>query len=372
MRLKTTQGSGQLNFSKNTHTSPQRQQGNHVFPLAGAAGLYKWFLARLKNSRPLMQGCPQLTKAVRGLLVAVLLVSTSGASCNSWRGLTRLGNPLPQAPRVLPEQPTLAQVIGVVNANTSRVQALSSSSARINVPGTPALTANLALQRPRRFRMRAQTTLTGHELDLGSNDQEFWFWIRRSQPPALYHCRHDQFDMSAARQVVPLDPQWLIEALGLVTLDPVGQHVGPQILPGGQLEVRSRIPAATGDLTRVMVIDGARGWVLAQHLYDARGTLLASAVAMNHQYIPLHGVSLPRRVDVSMPAAELTLSLELPDLQVNSVVGDPQQLWTRPQYGGYPNVDLATMGLDGSRNGGLPPGAGRLPGQANLQRLPVR
>ena len=50
----------------------------------------------------------------------------------------------------------------------------------------PRLRASVAFQRPRRFRLRADTGLTGTELDLGSNDDLFWFWVRREQPPAMY------------------------------------------------------------------------------------------------------------------------------------------------------------------------------------------
>ena len=68
------------------------------------------------------------------------------------------------------------------------------------------------IQRPRCFRLRADGI--GPEVDLGSNDQLFWFWIKRSQPPAIYFCRHDQFATSRARQMIPIHPNWLIEALG--------------------------------------------------------------------------------------------------------------------------------------------------------------
>ena len=74
---------------------------------------------------------------------------------------------------------------------------------------------------------------------MGSNDELFWFWVRRAQPPATYYCRHDQFAASPARQDFPIDPYWLIEAFGIAELDPALPHQGPFRLPGGQLEVRT-------------------------------------------------------------------------------------------------------------------------------------
>ncbi len=40
---------------------------------------------------------------------------------------------------------------------------------------------------------------------------------------------------------------------------------------------RPDLPSPTGELTRVMIVDEARGWVLEQHLYDGRRTPIATA-----------------------------------------------------------------------------------------------
>ena len=97
------------------------------------------------------------------------------------------------------QNPTLGDVVQVVNDNTAKIRSLYTTDATMTVPGAPALRANLAVERPRRLRLRAETAITGAEVDMGSNDELFWFWIRRNPPPTLYHCRHDKFASSAAR-----------------------------------------------------------------------------------------------------------------------------------------------------------------------------
>ena len=129
-------------------------------------------------------------------------------------------------PQVLPPGAGLEQVIAAVNRNNSQIQALFSDSATLSGPGYPTLRAHIAYQRPRNFRLRADTGLTGPEVDLGSNDQLFWFWIKRNQPPAVYFCRHDQFPTSRARQMIPIDPNWLIEALGTLEFESVAAAPG--------------------------------------------------------------------------------------------------------------------------------------------------
>ena len=130
-------------------------------------------------------------------------------------------------PQVLPPGAGLEQVIAAVNRNNSQIQTLFSDSATLKGPGYPTLRAKIAYQRQRNFRLRADTGLTGPEVDLGSNDQLFWFWIKRNQPPAVYFCRHEQFPTSRARQMIPIDPAWLVEALGTLGIDPSLPQHGP-------------------------------------------------------------------------------------------------------------------------------------------------
>ena len=114
------------------------------------------------------------------LLVLALTTLVAQGGCAWLRGLYTAQEPPPQ---VLPPGAGLEQVIAAVNRNNSQIQALYSSSATISGPGYPTLRAHIAYQRQRNFRLKADGF--GPEVDLGSNDQYFWFWIKRSQaqPP---------------------------------------------------------------------------------------------------------------------------------------------------------------------------------------------
>ena len=115
------------------------------------------------------------------------LLCLSGASCQSLR---RPIDDFAHLPPALPPTPTLDQVIQAVNGNCSQIRTVWAPQASISGPGFPTLQATVAYERPLRLRVRAGTGILGEELDLGSNDELFWFWARRSQPPALYFCRH--------------------------------------------------------------------------------------------------------------------------------------------------------------------------------------
>jgi hypothetical protein len=266
--------------------------------------------------------------------VVLIWICASGASCPQV-----LQQYSQSVPRALPPTASLQQVVNVVNDNSARVQSVSITRATIAVPGAGSLDANIHFQRPRSFRLVAQKF--GREFDLGSNDELLWFWIRRGQPPALFYCRHAEFAFSSARQVIPVEPEWLIEALGVVNLDAGWQMEGPFPVGNGRLEIRSKANTPADPTSRITIVDDSRGLVLAQHVYDPQGNRLASAILSKHVRDPASGATLPRHVEVQFPPANLTLNIDMSEVHINQLTSSPQELFAKPSYSGYNEVDLA-------------------------------
>src|SRR5262245_45035271 len=128
------------------------------------------------------------SRAASAWFALVVLSAASGAQCNR----RDVPNPVAYGPRVLTQNPTLADVMQAVNDNNSKIRSLYTTDATLTVPGAPSLRANLALERQKRLRLRAETAITGAEVDLGSNDDLFWVWVRRNDPSTLFYCRHAQ------------------------------------------------------------------------------------------------------------------------------------------------------------------------------------
>jgi hypothetical protein len=289
---------------------------------------------------------------------AILLFVASGANCNQWvRGYTQ--------PRMLPESATLDQIVNIVNDNANRVQSLQSTQATLSVPGAPSLRATVALAPPLRFRLRADASLTGPELDMGSNDDLFWLWVRRNQPPATFVCRHDQFTASNARQIIPIAPEWLINAAGLARFDTSQPLEGPFPVHGDRVEIRSHQPTPTGQITQITVVDQWEGTVVEQDVYNPQGQLLAVARASRFMRDPTSGTVLPRSIDVQWPTAQMSFHLDISNWLVNSIPADNLTLWTKPEYQGYPDINLAEPNLRFTVPGVPPSSAAVLPGTAN-------
>jgi len=277
------------------------------------------------------------------LLLLLVVFCGSGATCSR-----SLRNPFmpqgPPSPDVLLAGASLDQVISAVNLNAGRVQSYQTNNASITIPGMtaiPILRGNIVAQRPGRLRLQASTALLGPEVDMGSNDELFWFWVKRNEPPALYFSRHDQFVGSAAQQVMPIDPKWVLDAIGMAQFSPQDQHQGPLPHGDGTLEILSIIQSPTGTLTKSTVIDARKAWVLEQHIYDSRGQLLVSTRASRHRYYPGVNVSLPQEVEIRVPSMPLALTIDVGTVYINQVADNPA-LWALPVLSGYPQINLGS------------------------------
>jgi hypothetical protein len=275
------------------------------------------------------------------LLVALL----PGCHWNPFRRSTVQSSPVAFATG----QPTLEELTQAINANTARVRSLQAQGATLRAPGAPVIQGDLALERPQRLRFRAGTTFTGPEVDIGSNDELFWFWTRRAPQPALFFARHAQYAASPIRQQIPVEPSWLIEGLGLTELNPGIVWDGPRPAGPDRVEVRGQIRTATGEMTKSLIIHNRFAWVLEQRLYDARGQVVAQAISSQHDFSAPDGVTLPKQIDISLPAMQASFAIDVDRWQINSLQADPLVLFGLPrdQLGSYPLVDITAPNAGG-------------------------
>ena len=223
------------------------------------------------------------------------------------------------------------------------MQTLQSRDARLHIRGLPGISLDLAYEQPRRFRLRAGTAITGQELDLGSNDELFWFWTKQNPQPSIFFARHEAFAQSPNRSLIPIEPLWIADALGLPRFDPRHFHEGPTAKGNGLLEIRSRIPAADGELTKITWVHERFAWVMKQQVFDSRGRLLASAEATEHEYYPHAQIALPRKVAIELPSAQLAFQVESSGYLINQPFPNSTAIFALPQdqLPNYPLLDIA-------------------------------
>ncbi|WDQ18771.1 hypothetical protein PSR62_09550 [Rhodopirellula sp. P2] len=264
--------------------------------------------------------------------------------------------PFPAPPVVLNASPDIHQLAAAVN-RTDAIQQLSTNSAKVDVlsmPAVPKLNATVNVQREKRFRLKASVPIImGAGIDLGSNENEFWFEVPDNMTQTLYYANHEQYARQLNRAILPVDPTWLIEAIGLARLDPATVLSGPVIRSDGLIEVRTSMQTPSGMYQRVVFIEPSAGYITNLFLYSPDGRQVAKSVASDHRFNATANVVLPHRVKIELfPAAgpPLAMQLEVASYTVNQLLSGDPELFTMPTTT-TTKVDLVQMAGMGSPGG---------------------
>ncbi len=256
--------------------------------------------------------------------------------------------PFPPPPVALNATPSLEEIVSVVN-RTQSIQQLSSNSASVEVlsmPAVPRLSATLNLERQKNFRLRASLPIIlGAGMDLGSNDEVFWFEVPEGISKTLYYARHDQYRQQLHRAILPVDPSWIMDALGLVQIDPNTVVAGPVNREDGKLEIRSTMMMPNGLYQRVCLVEPSGGYVTDQFLYAPGGNLVAQSQASNHRYYEQQQCVLPHRVQLDLAPAvgpPLSMRIDVASYTVNQLLSGDPQLFAMPASASQA-VDLTTL-----------------------------
>jgi hypothetical protein len=297
---------------------------------------------------------------MRYLISVISLALLSLTGCSDKWGFLRSKQTVDRGLPV--EGLTADKIVAALNANAQRVQTLQCQEVDMtctqgiqsfNLQGT------MVCQKPRNFRLNAKL-MNNTIVDMGSNNQEFWWWISKADPPYLFHCTYDDFARSQGRIQLPFQPDWVIEALGMMEYDPHKQH---QLASNGnKLELIEETVSPQGKPVRkitTLVRSENRVQVTAHILEDNRHKPICSAMITQVQQDRTTGAFLPKVVELKWPSENVRMKMILPDIQVNGslapeIVG---RLFTRPNLQNVTAVDLA-QGAPGTpdtvrRAGGL-------------------
>jgi hypothetical protein len=109
--------------------------------------------------------------------------------------------------------------IDAVNKRNLQIKNFSCDlKATVQMPGKrPAkLNGFLVYEKERKFRLGLDSFL-GPELDIGSDGNQFWFWLARMKNPGLYWSTYDNLYRSKLK--TPFNPLWLSHCLSIDQID---------------------------------------------------------------------------------------------------------------------------------------------------------
>jgi hypothetical protein len=264
--------------------------------------------------------------------------------------------------RLPKEPPTAEQLVRYVNDNANRIQGLALRSDRVLIDckqggqSAPGLTGTLICQADRNFRLTGRA-LGSPAVDIGSNSEEFWYWISKAEPPYVYHCSYKDLAGGTVRMPFPFQPDLIIAALGLSPYDPTKKY--DLKVNERTVELSDVVKSPQGrDLRRVTVfnlaimdVEHGQPQAIAYHLLDDRGKPICSATITEVQVVAnsrREGIVVPRRVKLSWPEQQIEMTMKLEDAQAIPLErGQAAKYFSRDNLRDKKSFDLARDTMPG-------------------------
>jgi len=255
--------------------------------------------------------------------------------------------------------PQASALVKYLNDNSARMAGLTAKVAldckmdrqSVGIDGL------LACSRQRNFRLKGD--VDGNPVvDLGSNDQEFWYWVKDKQTPYLYHCSYADLARGTVRLPFPFQPDMVLTALGLGTYDPGRNYrVNPSSRFLELIEDTVTPDGKTVDKVTVfnrMEVRGTEPQVVAHALRTKQGQLICTATIKRVTIDSASGAIVPQHVVVVWPVEKVQMEMRLQNIRVAGFdAARADSLFSRRDLN-IPSFDLARRVVD---NGVQPAGA---------------
>lgn len=218
-----------------------------------------------------------------------------------------------------PEQPS---IIEAYNKKMASVTSICYPSMQTYANGFK-LNGQLVFEKNKKFRMQVNSTF-GFESDVGSNNDEFWFWSKRLNPSALYHTGHE--DIPHTRLKPSFNPIWLENLAGITEI----KGNGIAIRPDGNLAIQDDINGNR----KITIFDVKLDAPVSHYLYDKSGQPLA-VVEIKDFYL-IQNVRVPKKIYLSWIKENTNMEWQMQPPQLNSSISS--SFWQMPNIS--PKINL--------------------------------
>jgi len=257
---------------------------------------------------------------------------------------------------------TKEDLVDYLNKNSAYISGIQSDDVSLTcynggIPVT--VSGRLRAQGPRNFRMTADV-FGNREVDLGSNNQEFWYWIRQGEKAQVF-CSYQALEEGRVKQMpFPFQPAWVLEAMGMGNYGSADKY--ELVTEPEYWKLIERTKSPQGQPVKKIIVFNRRSSPanseqpqIKEFLLqdEATGKTICSAHITRKQK---NYHTLPREMELKWPAQNLTLKLRLDGVQVNQQI--PPQVFARTRLNGVPSFDLETGRIEAIQQAGGPKGSG--------------
>jgi hypothetical protein len=253
--------------------------------------------------------------------------------------------------------PTSEKLVGYLNSQADRLSVIQSEdvdlTAYVQGKRMPRLVTFMVCEKPRSFRLMGDSVGTTW-VDIGSNNDRFWFWVKDGESP-LYHCSYTDYE-KGAKLPLPFQPEWVVQALGMAKYDPAKNYKVET--KGSTYELIEDTTVQGLPVQKVTVFnarnpaDASQPQVIAHIVRDPRSgkTICQATIRRVRQatYRTQSGeqvISYPSDVMLEWPAEQLSMNIKVGKATVNQRLTNEEErrFFTLPSWPGIKTVDLARM-----------------------------
>ncbi len=288
-------------------------------------------------------------KIARSIMLAIAaMLGASG--CRAWNPGAFTPTPRPLAERTLDKDEFVAEH----NRNADLIQTLEAKPT-IGVSGRMKARADgkLAMERPRNFKLLLMS-MRAVEADIGSNEEEFWFWVHNDEK-RIYWCNYDELESSSVG--VTYQPDWIIGALGLKPITPE-EAAGMKVNVGDERGTTALVfpPSKNGGqtYTRMMIVWNHNRRIKQHRIYQgtvSSKNLLAQAKVSHFTEYDAGSAEgdtqkcyLPESITLEWIQDQLALDVLLRDVKLNQFDSSlSAALFVEPVVKGNQRVNLAEL-----------------------------
>jgi len=208
----------------------------------------------------------------------------------------------------------------IKNIYCKRMPIIYSKSIKLNLNGEMGYESG-------NFRLKINHFLSGKEIDMGSNEEMFWFWSKRAKPVALYYSYHKDINKTFLKTV--LSPEWVIKSL---YVNKINIEDAEFVKRGENYIIRKRIKDHNDqEFIYIILIDKNKEIILGKYLYNLKGKLSASTEYSNFKN------GIPNYMIINWHEENIKILFDLKDAEYNVQID--QSFWNPPNVKN--KIDLA-------------------------------
>jgi hypothetical protein len=218
-------------------------------------------------------------------------------------------------------------LIDKLNETNRKINSISYSENKIYLDGI-SVKSNINYEKNLKFRMISKSIL-GIENDIGSNENDFWFWSKRMTPPHLFYSSHQNLKKTRLR--TPFNPHWMMQILGVDEI----KSFDKSFYYKEYLAVASYDENNYGKkITKIQLINYNKNCFYGHYIFNAYDELIVSAEVS--EYYSVNGFNVPKTINITWLEENVYMKWELGKPTLNGSINN--SYWQMPTN--HHKVDL--------------------------------